>query len=412
MTTEPQVLELRDVDPFAPEHRADPYPLYERLRAEAPIWYHPRFDEFVLTRHADCESVLRDPRWSTDAENLDPSRRDADDVRLAMGDLKAGVLLFLYPPDHTRLRRLVSKAFTPRSIERLRPHVQDLVDSILVGTVLDELRDAGEVDLMASIAYPLPVTVICELLGVPLDDRHRFAAWSSDASRLLDGEIEGDVLERGIVAAMNFISYFDGLFEERRKAPRDDLVSALLAAEDEGDRLSEAELRSIVLLLFVAGHETTMNLIGNGMWALLAHPDQQRRLEADPSLVPNAVEEMLRYDGPVHLTGRIAREDLDVGGLRVPRGGQVSTLLAAANRDPNRFPEPARFDVARDDLHHLTFSGGIHYCLGAALARLEGQVVVGSLVGRFPGLELVTRHPQHRDHFILRGLKELRVAVG
>jgi len=407
MLTEPQVLDLGDIDPFAPEHRADPYPLYERLRAEAPIWYHPRFDEFVLTRHADCEAVLRDPRWSTDHENLDPSRRDAKDMRLELGDLKSGILLFLDPPDHTRLRRLVSKAFTPRSIEQLRPHVQELVDGML-----DELRDAGEIDLMTGIAYPLPVTVICELMGVPLEDRHLFAGWSSDASRLLDGEIAGDVLERGVAAAMSFISYFNELFDDRRKAPRNDLLSALLAAEDEGDRLSEAELRSIVLLLFVAGHETTMNLIGNGMWALLAHPDQHRRLQGDLSLLPNAVEEMLRYDGPVHLTGRIAREDLEVGGLHVKRGGEVSTLLAAANRDPEHFPEPARFDVARDDVHHLTFSGGIHYCLGAALARLEGQVVVGSLVRRFPGLELVTRHPEHREHFILRGLKELRVALG
>ena len=390
MLTEPQVLELTDVDPFAPEHRADPYPLYERLRARAPIWYYPRFDEFVLTRHADCEAVLRDPRWSTDAEHLDPSRRHGDDMRFALGDLKAGILLFLDPPDHTRLRRLVSKAFTPRSIERLRPHVQELVDGML-----DELRDAGEIDLMTTIAYPLPVTVICEPSIIP---------FSSSS--------EGDVLERGIVAAMSFISYFNDLFEDRRKAPRDDLLSALLAAEDEGDRLGEAELRSIVLLLFVAGHETTMNLIGNGMWALLAHPDQQRRLVGDPSLVPNAVEEMLRYDGPVHLTGRIAREDVEVAGLHVKRGGQVSTLLAAANRDPERFPEPARFDVERNDVHHLTFSGGIHYCLGAALARLEGQVVVGSLVQRFPRLELRTERPEHRDHFILRGLRELRVGLG
>jgi cytochrome P450 len=407
MVTKPQVLELRDVDPFAPEHRADPYPLYERLRADAPIWYHPQYDELVLTGHADCEAVLRDPRWSSDPENIDPSRRDPDDMRLALGDLKSGNLLFLDPPDHTRLRRLVSKAFTPRTIEQLRPHVHELVDDML-----DELRDAGEIDLMTGIAYPLPVTVICELMGVPLQDRHLFAGWSSDASRLLDGEVEGEVVERGIVAAMSFISYFNDLFDERRKVPRNDLLSALLAAEDEGDRLSEAELRSIVLLLFVAGHETTMNLIGNGMWALLAHPDQQRRLQDDPSLVPNAVEEMLRYDGPVHITGRIAREDLEVGGLRVDQGRQVSTLLAAANRDPERFSEPARFDVEREDVHHLTFSGGIHYCLGAALARLEGQVVVGSLVQRFPGLELRTEYPEHREHFVLRGLKQLRVGVG
>jgi cytochrome P450 len=214
-----------------------------------------------------------------------------------------------------------------------------------------------------------------------------------------------------MIAVMSFINYFNGLFDERRATPGDDLLSALLAAEEEGDRLTEQELRSIVLLLFVAGHETTMNLIGNGMHALLTHPDQLQRLQNEPALVPNAVEEMLRFDGPVHLTGRIAREDMEIGGVRVKKGGQISTLLAAANRDPERFTDPSSFDVARDDVHHLTFSGGVHYCLGASLARLEGQVVVGSMVKRFPGLELVTETPEHRDHFILRGYKELRIGL-
>ncbi len=400
------VLELGDLDPFAPEHRADPYPLYEELRAKSPVWYYPRLDEYVLTRHADCEAVLRDPRWSSDPNNLAPERRPDDDFRVMAGDLQAGVLLFIDPPDHTRLRRLVSKAFTPRSIERLRPHVQELVDGML-----DELADQREIELIESVAYPLPVTVICELMGVPLEDRHLFSDWSGDASRLLDGDIDPPTLERGMVAVMSFINYFNGLFDERRAAPGDDLVSALLAAEEEGDRLTEQELRSIVLLLFVAGHETTMNLIGNGMHALLTHPDQLRRLQGEPALVPNAVEEMLRFDGPVHLTGRIAREDMEIAGVRVSKGAQISTLLAAANRDPERFTDAASFDVAREDVHHLTFSGGVHYCLGAALARLEGQVVVGSMVRRFPGLQLVTEAPEHRDHFILRGYKELRLGL-
>jgi cytochrome P450 len=401
------VLDLEGIDPFAPDNRANPYPLYEELRAKAPVWYYRQLDEYVLTRHADCEAVLRDPRWSSDPANLDDSLRDPNDIRQGFAELNAGVLLFLDPPDHTRLRRLVSKAFTPRSIEQLRPHVQELVDGML-----DELADAGEIELIGSLAYPLPVTVICELMGVPLEDRHLFGDWSGDASRLLDGDIDAAQLDRGLFATMSFVNYFNGLFEERRKHPQDDLVSALLAAEEEGDKLTEIELRSIVLLLFVAGHETTMNLIGNGMYALLSNPDQHRRLQQEPSLVPNAVEEMLRYDGPVHLTGRIAREDMEIAGVKVAKGHQVSTLLAAANRDPSRFADPARFDVAREDVHHLTFSGGVHYCLGAALARLEGQVVVDSIVRRFPGLELATDEIEHRDHFILRGLKELRVGLG
>ncbi len=210
---------------------------------------------------------------------------------------------------------------------------------------------------------------------------------------------------------MNIIGYFNELFEQRRRAPRDDLVSALLAAEEEGDKLTEEELRSITLLLFIAGHETTMNLIGNGMKALLEHRDQFDRIVADPSLVPAAIEELLRYDGPVHLTGRIATQELEIGGRRFQPGEQVVVLLAAANRDPERFDDPDRLDVGRADNHHLTFSHGIHYCLGASLARVEGQVAIGSLVRRFPDMQLVTDEPKYRDHFVLRGLRELRVAV-
>jgi cytochrome P450 len=383
----------------------DPHPIYHRLRTEAPMLFVPQYDEFILTRYDDCERVLRDPLFSSDPTHRRYAPPEAaNDLRSNIEDTSARVLLFLDPPDHTRLRRLVSKAFTPRTIERLRVHVAELVEGFL-GDVAGE----RSFDLIRSLAYPLPVTVICELMGVPVADRELFGPWSSDASRLLDGDIDEDTANRGILATMQLLNYFNGLFDERRAEPRDDLVSHLLAVEEEGDRLTEEELRSIVLLLFVAGHETTMNLIGNGTVALLRHRDQWDRLVGDPSLAPQAVEELLRYDGPVHLTGRLATQELEVAGTTVEAGQQVVTLLAAANRDPARFDDPDGLDVTRPDNHHLTFSHGIHYCLGAALARLEGQEVFAGLARSLPSLELAAE-PEYRDHFVLRGFREVLVA--
>jgi cytochrome P450 len=313
-------------------------------------------------------------------------------------------MLMMDPPDHTRLRKLVSKAFTPRTVERLRPHVAELVQEML-----DDVDPAG-FDLIAGLGYPLPVTVICELLGIPVEDRHLFGPWSSDASRMLDADLDQATIQRGLMAFMQLVNYLNGIFEERRAAPRDDLLSALLAAEEEGDRLSEEELRSTVVLLFVAGHETTMNLIGNGTVAMLRQRREWERLVADPSLAPGAVEESLRFDGPVHVTARAATVPSTVGDVQVEPGQGVVTLLAAANRDPERFPDPDRFDVTRPDNQHLTFSHGIHYCLGAALARLEGQEVFKALVQRFPTLDLV-EEPVHREHFVLRGYQAVHVAA-
>jgi len=380
---------------------ADPHPHYHRMRAETPILLQPEWDEVILTRWADCERVLRDSTFSSDASN----RRNPPPA-----DFRAGIelppsLLFMDPPDHTRLRRLVSSAFTPRTIERLRPHVADLVAGML------DTVDPSGFDVIESLGYPLPVTVICELLGVPVEDQHLFGPWSSDASRLLDGDLDEAAVERGIFAFMQLLNYLNGLFDERRKAPQDDLVSGLIAVEEEGDRLSEEELRSIVMLLFVAGHETTMNLIGNGTVALLRHRDQWELLGSDPSLAPGAVEELLRYDGPVHLTGRIATQPSLVGDVEIEPGRGVVTLLAAANRDPARFTDPDRVDIRRPDVQHLTFSHGIHYCLGAALARLEGQEAFRQLTQRFPTLELA-EEPIHRDHFVLRGYQAVHVAAG
>ncbi|HJR25404.1 MAG TPA: cytochrome P450 [Acidimicrobiales bacterium] len=371
----------------------DPWPIYRAARESAPILSVPEWDELLCLRYADCERVLRDATFSS---NVAHRRLEHPDTSFDL-DLPA-VLLFMDPPDHTRLRRLVSHAFTPRTVERLRPHVAELADGMLA-----EADPAG-FDLIEAIAYPLPVTVICELLGVPAADRHLFGPWSSDTSRLLDGDLTQDELNRGLLAALQLIQYLNALFEERRAAPRDDLVSALLAVEEEGDRLSEAELGAIVLLLFVAGHETTMNLIGNGTVALLRSRPQWERLVADPELTPNAVEELLRFDGPVHATQRIATEDAVVGEVQVEQGQSVICHLAAANRDPARFTDPDELDIARPDVQQLTFSHGIHYCLGAALARLEGQEAFKALTRRFPGLELA-QEPVHRDHFVLRGYR-------
>ncbi|MGH9113678.1 MAG: cytochrome P450 [Acidimicrobiales bacterium] len=407
--SEPAVGELSLIEALqSPEHRADPHPRYHRLRRDEPTLYIPEFDEFVLTRYADCEAVLRDARFSSDPQH----RRlefplDEQDVRTQLSTTDLNVLLFIDPPDHTRIRRLVTSAFTPRAVEGMRAHIREIVDEIL-----DEAAERGELDVVADLGYLLPVRVICEMLDVPRGDVHLFREWSSAATRLLDGVIPADELTHAVGGAIQLIAYLDGLIDERRSHPGDDLLSGLIAAEEAGETLTEAELRSTTLLLFVAGHETTLNLIGNGTHALLRHPGELARLRDDPSLVAGAVEECLRWDGPVHLTGRIATEDLNVNGLRVERGQQVMALLAAANRDPDRFPDPDRFDIARPDNHHLTFSHGIHYCLGASLARAEGQIALGSLVQRFAELELLTEQPRYRDHFVLRGLDELRVSVG
>jgi len=399
---------INETDPGAPtvqlvppEEWADPHPHYHRMRTATPILHVPEWDEYVFTRWADCERILRDPTMSSDPANR---RRQLPFMEVAEGMERPRSMLMMDPPDHTRLRKLVSKAFTPRTVEKLRPHVAELVDEML-----DRVDPSG-FDVIAGLGYPLPVTVICELLGVPADDQHLFGPWSADATRMLDGDIDDATRQRGLMAFMQIVNYLNGIFEERRAAPRDDLLSALLAVEEEGERLSEEELRSTVVLLFVAGHETTTNLIGNGIVALLRQRSQWERLVADPALAPGAVDEVLRYDGPVHLTGRTATVPTTIGDVTVEPGQGLITLLAAANRDPERFAEPDQLDITRPDNQHLAFGHGIHYCLGAALARVEGQEAFKALATRFPTLEL-REEPVHREHFVLRGYTAVEVAA-
>ncbi|HEV3497724.1 MAG TPA: cytochrome P450, partial [Actinomycetes bacterium] len=335
--------------PMLPENRGDPYPIYRFIREREPV-HHAPDGSWILTRYDHSAALVRDPRFSTNPALL----TEGPDAS-AMGPVRqvgSSLMMFLDPPDHTRLRSLVSQAFTPRMVESLRPRVQSLVDELL-----DAVVERGEMDVLADLAYPLPTVVICELLGVPPEDRDKFKGWSADASRLLDGYLDKAAMDKGMVAGMYLFQYFTDLVEARRSQPRSDLLSALLAAEGPsgplsgelraGDKLTHAELLSTATLLFIAGFETTMNLVGNGTLALLRHPDQLERMRHDPALVRTGVEELLRYDSPVHVTARIATRDVEIGGETVREGEQAVAILGAANRDPEHFPDPDRLDVSR-----------------------------------------------------------------
>jgi len=389
-------------NPLLPEFHANPYPFYRRLREADPV-HHSALGIWVLTRYDDVVMVLRDPRFGREgmAELLE--------ARLGVPARPANArdMLFRDPPDHTRLRALVSRAFTPRVVEAMRPHIQEIVDGLL-----DRLEGARGMDVIEDLAYPLPVTVICEMLGVPTADQAVFKRWSADIARSLDAAIlpaGSEVTTRGQEAGDALREYFRSLIAVRRKQPRSDLLSALIAAEEQGDKLSEPELLATCSLLLIAGHETTVNLIGNGLFALLRHPDQLRALADDRALIQTGVEELLRFDGPVQRTGRMTMADVEIGGRQIPKGSIVAAVIGAANRDPAHFPDPDRLDVARQENRHIAFGFGIHFCLGAPLARIEGQVAIGTLLRRMPALKLVSDTPEWRESSVLRGLKALPV---
>jgi cytochrome P450 len=394
-----------DYNPFLPEFRRDPYPFYERMRNAEPVHWNPP-GIWVLTRHEDAVGMLRHPGMSSDFRNSELYLVFREMQGIDPATEREPSMLFRDPPDHTRLRGLVTKAFTAKRIEDLRPRMERIVDELL-----DAALARGEMDVVADLAYPLPVTVICEMLGVPEADHHRFHAWSADLVVTLDPMVPPDVMARAVVAGEAFDAYFADLIAKRRRDPRDDLLSALIAAEEEGGRLRQDELLTQLVLLLVAGHETTVNLISNGTLALLQHPDQLRRLRDDPGLIRSGVEELLRYYSPVQLTGRIPMEDMEIGGVPVRRGQQVVALVGAANRDPAQFDDPDRLDLSREPNHHIAFGGGIHRCLGAALARAEGQVALGALVRRTASIEPLSHEPTWKETITLRGLASLAVAV-
>jgi cytochrome P450 len=382
---------------------ADPHPVLAALRESGPV---QRIDGatglpiWMVTRYDDVLAALSDPRLSNDPHH---ARALTEVLR---GDFLSRSMIGTDPPEHTRLRRLVSKAFTARRVEGLRPRVQEITD-----TLLDRITPRGSADLVAEFGLPLPITVIGELLGVPEADRDRFREWTDE---MLDRPFDpGSDLALVTAARQRMHGYLGDLVAAKRARPADDLLTDLVEATDEGERLDAQELLAMTFLLLIAGYVTTVSLIGNGTLALLRAPEQLDRLRADPSLVPQAVEELLRFDGPVNpgLT-RFALEDLEIGGVRIPRGDMVLLAIAAADRDPRRFPAPDRLDVGGVDPGHLAFGHGMHYCLGAPLARLEGQVAFTALLTRLPGLALAAREDELRwtGGGVLRGLRELPVS--
>ena len=393
------------VDLFDPAFKADPYPTYARLRSTDPIHRTALPDGrgvWLITRYEDVFAVLKDGRFVKDwRKAMTPEQlAQIPPIPDVLKPLSSN-MLDTDPPDHERLRALVSKAFTPRLIERMRGRVQAIADSLL-----DAVEDQRRMDLIDDYAFPLPITVIAELLGVPAEDRNSFREWSDAA---VSGDSSQDYVEKVLIPNMHaFLDYLRAMFDEKRENPREDLISALVQAEKAGDKLSEDELLGMVFLLLVAGHETTVNLIGNGMLALLQHPDQLQRLREDPALIKPAIEELLRYDGPVEAaTERFASEDVPIGETVIPRGEMVLVVLAGADHDPERFPDPDALDITRADNKHLAFGKGIHHCLGAPLARMEGQIAISTLLGRMPNLRLKDS-PESlvwRQGLILRGLK-------
>jgi cytochrome P450 len=401
-----------DWDSTAREFQQDPHPLWARLRAEAPIYPRTMPDgtrSWMVTRHRDCVTVFRDPRCSAQKFPSHVLHQLADDPTAPFAVIARtvlGMMLVKDDPDHGRLRGLVNKAFTPRVVSELRPRVQAIADELL-----DAAARRGELDVIADFGMPLPIIVIAELLGVPLENRAELKRWSDKLVTFLDGTIREKGLADAAVACVEMRAYMDRVFAERRAAPRDDLISRLISAREVDDRLSDDELFGTVVLILAAGHETTTNLIGNGLYTLLRHPAELARLRARPELIGTAVEELLRFEGPVALTSRNPLEEIELAGVTIPKDDELSLGLAAANRDPDVFPEPLRVDLGRSENRHLSFGFGAHFCLGAALARLEGQIALGSAVARFPGMKLASETVEWKPGIVLRGLTRLQVRL-
>jgi cytochrome P450 len=391
-------------NPLAPEFIANPYPYYQRLRETAPMHLTP-LGFYVASRHADIATVLRDKRFGKDFAGRMSRRHGPEILEEPVYRSMRHWMLQQDPPDHTRLRGLVVRAFTARRVEDMRPRIQEIVDGII-----DRVEARGRMDLIADFAFRLPVTVICDMLGIPGEDRELFFTSSRTGGRLLDPvPLSRAEIEQHNASNLAAAEYFHRLFELRRRQPGEDLTTQLVQAEEHGSKLSNEELTANVILLFGAGHETTVNLIGNGLLALHRNPDQLKLLREDPSLTAGAVEELLRYDSSVQVTGRTTLEDVDeIGGIALAKGQSVICLLGSANRDPAVYADPDRLDITRADVRPLSFGGGIHYCLGAQLARIEGEIAIATLLRRLPGLQLDDpEHPDWRQTFVLRGLNAL-----
>ena len=394
---------------FAPtdlDFIADPYPVYAELRAEEPVRYDEATDHWLISRYEDVNALLRDRRFGRTYRHLaghaEMGHPDPPEWHAPFWDLINAGILDMEPPNHTRVRRLVSKAFTPRFVEGLRPRVQAIMDDLV-----DAVADAGEFDLL-QVAEPLPVTVIAEMLGVPETDRQHLRPWSADICKMYELNPSVDTQRDAVRASNEFSAYLRELARERRREPGDDLISQLTLVVDEGERLTEDELVGTCVLLLNAGHEATVNSTLLGWWSLFRNPDRLKELRADRSLLPNAIEELLRFDTPLQMFERWVLEPFEIHGARIPRGAELGLLFGSANRDPSVFDRPDELDLSREPNPHLSFGAGIHFCLGAPLGRQELQVSFATLMDRFPNLELADE-PRWKPNYVIRGLEGLRV---
>jgi len=396
-------------DPWDPAFLADPYPTYAELRAQGRVQYFEPTDQWLVPHHADVSALLRDRRLGRTYQHRfsheDFGRTAPPAAHEPFHTLNDHGMLDLEPPDHTRIRRLVSKAFTPRTVEQLKPYVTKLA-----GELVDRLVAEGGGDLLSDVAEPLPVAVIAEMLGIPEKDRAPLRPWSADICGMYELSPPEDVAERAVRASVEFSEYLRELIAERRKQPGDDLISGLIAAYDEGDRLTEQEMISTCVLLLNAGHEATVNATVNGWYALFRNPGRLRELRADHSLVPRAVEELMRYDTPLQLFERWVLDDIEIDGTTIPRGAEIAMLFGSANHDPAVFRNPERLDLTRTDNPHISFSAGIHYCIGAPLARIELAASMTAVLEKAPTLALAAE-PERKPNFVIRGLEGLSVAV-
>lgn len=409
--TEHHPTSVLDFNLNGPEAVSNPYPLYDQLRVYDPVHWSEADNYWYVTRYEDLIALLRDERVSSSRFRAMATLLP-DEVKEKLSDLINAVsswMLMSDPPSHTRMRGLVNKAFTPRMIENMRSRIQTLVDGML-----DKVQAGGGMDVIADLAIPLPATVISDMLGVPDKDQSQFKKWSDDIAEGLTGsDTVGTQSERYAIAQRSFLElsdYFRGIVESLRGHPQDNLLSALVEAEEAGDKLTEEELFANCVLLMFAGHETTTNLIGNGTLALLQNPEQMRLLRNDGELLGSAVEELLRFDSPVQKLGRLAIADIEIGGKVVKAGELVFLCYGAANRDPEQFTNPGRLDITRADNRHVAFAQGIHYCLGASLARLEGQIAINTLLNRMPDISLASEDLERNPSTVLRGLKALPVS--
>lgn len=388
---------------------ANPYPAYDELRRAGRIHYDERTDHWLITRHADVNALLRDRRFGRTylhrATHEEMGHRPDPEEQAPFWHVVRNGMLDREPPDHTRLRSLVSKAFTPKRVEQLRPVIQGIVDGLV-----DEAMGRGQFDLLNTVLEPLPVTVIAELLGVPHEDRGLLRPWSAEICLMYELNPTEDYARRAARASIEFGDYLADLSRARRTHPGNDLITALAQVVVEGDRLTEDELVGTCVLLLNAGHEASVNGSGNGWWALFRNPGELARLRADHSLLPTAIEELLRYDTPLQLFERWVLEDSEICGVQVPKGAELGLMFGSSNRDPDVFADPDRLDLTRDPNPHITFGAGIHFCLGAPLARLEMQIAFETIMRRMPNLELLAE-PEWKPTYIIRGMKSLPVRV-